>query len=59
MTPAEALDSLTSRGVPRADAVRALRRAWLKGPQRPAVPGGYARIRWVAWRFTVGATEHG
>lgn len=57
MTPAEALDSLTSRGVPRDRAVRVLRRAWLKGPQRLAVPGGHARIRWAAWRFTVGATE--
>jgi len=57
LTPREALDSLTSRGVDRDTAVQAMRHAWLKGPQRLAVPGGLAEIRWSAWRFTVGTTK--
>jgi hypothetical protein len=57
LTPREALDSLVSRGMDWEIAVQAMRRAWLKGPQRLAVPGGHAVIRWSAWRFTVGGTR--
>lgn len=52
----EALYSLTFRGVDRDEAVRVLRRAWLKGPQLLAVPGGHAAIRWSAWKFAVSPT---
>jgi hypothetical protein len=56
MTPMDALHSLVFRGVDRDTAVRALRRAWLKGPQLLAVPGGHAVIRWSAWKFAVSPT---
>ena len=57
LTPREALESLTARGIDRDAAGLLLRQTWQHGPLCVLVPGGYACISWSAWRFAVSTTQ--